>query len=222
MSANLPTVMGADEARALTEEIRGAADRLWELLYRAWEGRAFEALGYQRWEDYVGTEFSFGKSHAYRLLDQGKVAHALREAAGLDPQSPIGDWSELATREVKPVLPALLDSVREKVADGVPPEQAVQEAVQEKREERRSAVQSAPPAGSQGIPAYRKPKPNQQQVLRFIRAAIDTADAARELTTQEIDAIPANDMMLAGLRRARDLADRIIQRHAQDAARASH
>src|SRR5687768_8036370 len=79
--------LSADEARALTDRIKDAADQLWTLLLEAHEGRAWEALGYTSWRDYAKSEFGIGQSHAYRLLDQGRVIRAVAAAAN----SPIGE-----------------------------------------------------------------------------------------------------------------------------------
>lgn len=77
----------ADEARALTLEIKGAAERIYALLLRAHEGRAWSALGYESWRDYAMAEFGMSQSHAYRLLDQARVVRDIEAASS----SPIGE-----------------------------------------------------------------------------------------------------------------------------------
>lgn len=97
------------EARQLTDDIKETAEQLWKLLLRAYEGKAWKVLGYVSWEAYVKTEFDMGRSHSYRILDQGKVILALQEAAsvnlGTREVSPLGDISERDARDIKPVLP---------------------------------------------------------------------------------------------------------------------
>jgi hypothetical protein len=44
-------------ARDLTDRIKVAAQDLAEMLYRAHEGRAWEALGYTSWKEYCEAEF---------------------------------------------------------------------------------------------------------------------------------------------------------------------
>lgn len=55
----------------------------------AYERKAWQVLGYASWREYAKTEFSMGQSHAYRLLDQGRVIRALEEAAGISPMGEI-------------------------------------------------------------------------------------------------------------------------------------
>jgi hypothetical protein len=44
-------------ARDLTDRIKTAVDDVAEMLYRAHEGRAWAALGYESWKAYCETEF---------------------------------------------------------------------------------------------------------------------------------------------------------------------
>lgn len=50
--------MGEAEARTLTDQIIDLATDLWELIALAYTERAWAALGYESWEDYVAQEFS--------------------------------------------------------------------------------------------------------------------------------------------------------------------
>jgi len=109
-----------------------AAERVWALLLAAHERRAWAALGYDSWRAYAMAEFGMGQSHAYRMLDQGKVIREIEAAAG----SPIGEISLEAARDLKPHLALVVDRVREELAD-VPPERAaevVREVVATERE----------------------------------------------------------------------------------------
>lgn len=99
-----------DQAVDLTERIRSAAETTWALLMEAHEGRAWNVLGYNTWDDYVAGEFGMSRSYAYRLIDQAKVVRALEEATGM---SPMGDISERDARAIKPILPEVLDELRE-------------------------------------------------------------------------------------------------------------
>jgi hypothetical protein len=56
-------------ARDLTDRIKAAVDDVAELLWRAYEGKAWMALHYGSWKEYCEKEFQFSKQHAYRLLD---------------------------------------------------------------------------------------------------------------------------------------------------------
>jgi hypothetical protein len=71
--------LNEDEARQLTEEIRTVGDQHWELIKRAYQGRAWLALGYETWDDYVEAQFS---SNHYRVPreEQQSVVLSLRQA----------------------------------------------------------------------------------------------------------------------------------------------
>jgi len=64
-------------ARDLTDRIKTAVDDLADMLYRAHEGRAWAALGYESWKAYCKTEFQMSKQHSYRLLDFVEIRHAI-------------------------------------------------------------------------------------------------------------------------------------------------
>lgn len=72
--------MTPDEARVITGEIRAAADLLWALLTVAHDRRAWAALGYASFGEYVRLELSISRAQAYRLLDQGRVIAELTAA----------------------------------------------------------------------------------------------------------------------------------------------
>jgi hypothetical protein len=100
MSTELTKPLSRDAARALTEEVKADAAALWTKLLRLYEDGAHTALGYSSWADYCAAEFDMGRSHAYRLLDAGRVVEAI------EAHSPNGDSppSEAVAREFVPVL----------------------------------------------------------------------------------------------------------------------
>ena len=69
-----------EAARHLTDAIRVTVSALHVLVHRAYSGRAHEALGYERWADYVATEFEMSRARSYQLLGQHAVITALSEA----------------------------------------------------------------------------------------------------------------------------------------------
>lgn len=81
------------DARRLTDEVKSDAATLWQKLLMLHEGGAHVALGYDSWHAYCSAEFGFGKSHAYRLLDAGRV-HELVPQLGNEAQA----------RELAPLL----------------------------------------------------------------------------------------------------------------------
>lgn len=79
-------VLTKDEARLLTKEINTRAIQLWLLVERAHTGRAWEALGYDSWKQYVSKELDMSESRSFQLLDQARVMRELA-AAGADPST---------------------------------------------------------------------------------------------------------------------------------------
>jgi VRR-NUC domain len=89
----LVPVLGPSEARRLTDEIKRDAEALWGRLVELYDGGAHTALGYSSWQAYCETEFGFGRSHAYRLLDAGRVAASIPQLG-----------NEAQARELAPLL----------------------------------------------------------------------------------------------------------------------
>lgn len=69
--------MAFDEAKQLTEQIRAGTLDLWKLIVRAHDERAWAALSYPGFGEYVRQEFSMSRAKAYRLLDYGHLQEAL-------------------------------------------------------------------------------------------------------------------------------------------------
>lgn len=141
--------MSRAEAEALTERINHAASALWRLLYEAYEREAWKALGYGSWRAYATAELQISKSHAYRLLDQGRVITAIAEAAG-EPISPHGEnggvaakVTEKEARDIKPTLEDVTSEVRDRVRAGEPASEVVPDVVAKARAN--GAREPAPP-----------------------------------------------------------------------------
>ena len=95
-----------DEARAITDEVKNDTRALWRKMAALYEGDAHKALGYDSWGAYCSTEFSMASSHAYRLLDAGRIAEMLDSPTGEPPAV------ESVVRELAP-LRAEPEAVRE-------------------------------------------------------------------------------------------------------------
>jgi len=76
-------ILSADEARALTAAIRDTSTRLWVLVTEAHDRRAYFALGYDTWDEYVREELRMSPANSYQLLDTGHVMQELARA-GVD------------------------------------------------------------------------------------------------------------------------------------------
>lgn len=127
-------------ARDLTERIRAAAHtahRLCSLLVEAHERRAWVALGYSTWSEYVRTEFRLSRSRSYELLEHGRVVRALESATGL---SGIPDISPYAAAQIKPHLDEVVQAIRARCR-GLPPEGIARVADQVVREVRTRSIE---------------------------------------------------------------------------------
>lgn len=107
-------------ARELTDQIKTSLHRASVLLMDAHDGRAWFALGYRSWSQYVRVEFKLSRSRSYELVDHGRVLKALASAAGM---SGIPDISPFAAQQIKPHLDQIAAAVAVK-ASGLPERQA--------------------------------------------------------------------------------------------------
>lgn len=130
--SNITGPMERAEAQALTDRIRNAVENISQLVSEARDRRAWKALGYKTWEEYVKAEFGMGRSYSYRVADHGHFLAVIAEAAG--ELSPMGDIPERATREIKENLPAVAAEIKERVAAGEEPAKAVKETVDAARD----------------------------------------------------------------------------------------
>lgn len=121
-----------EQARALTNTIRDAAEVMWILIARAHAGRAWTALGYDTWETYVRSEFNMSRSRSYQLLDQARVIAAIESAA---PEGTEIHLTEAAARDLKSVVEDAVPEIRTRTA-GLKPEEAavvIEEIIEEQR-----------------------------------------------------------------------------------------
>ncbi len=131
------------EARELTDRIKAAVEQVWALLLEAHERDAWSALGYTTWEEYVRGEFHMSRRRSYQLLDQGRVIRAIGETVCTDVHtvSPAVEVTEAEARDIKPVLPAVVEAVRDRVSILPEPEpERVRQIVHEEVEKARSLV----------------------------------------------------------------------------------
>ena len=129
MVSNAVKTLTKDEAEELTHQIRETTEALWHLLWRAKEGKAWKALSYGTWADYVRTEFDFGRNYANKIIHQGVVIHELAAAAGVGTTVPA--ISEHQARQISPdALSKAQVEVKESIESGVEPEKAIKQAVE--------------------------------------------------------------------------------------------
>lgn len=112
--------LNSEQARQITHSIRDAAEVIWILIARAHAGKAWKALGYDSWEEYVKSEFNMSRSRSYQLLDQAKVISEIEAAL---PQGAEVKISEAAARELKVVLEEAVPEIR-KATEGLDKDKA--------------------------------------------------------------------------------------------------
>jgi hypothetical protein len=111
------------EAREVTEAIRSAATATYILLSQAHEGKAYKALGYETWADYVREEFEISSQRSYQLLDLSKAVKMIEAAA---PEGTVVKLTEAQARGIKKELPKITEQIAE-ATKGKTPEEAEEE-----------------------------------------------------------------------------------------------
>ncbi len=184
------SVLTPDEARALTDEIRDTVDNLWQLIERAHAGKAYKALGYTSWADYVRAEFNMSESRSYQLLDQARVIRAIERATSTDVEI-----TEAAARDLAPILPLVTAEVRERVASGEPADIVVPDVVARARK-----------------PVAPRPAPKTKAMNNLAAAFTELAGSLELLPTDEIDPncdvdewLGSCDRLIAALKQTRRL-----------------
>lgn len=135
-SVDFTVPLSTDEARELTEHIRSAADMLYVLINRAHAGRAWEALGYGTFADYVKAEFDISRSRAYQLINQANVVAAIEAAS---PDGTNVHISEATARDLRSVIGDVIPEIEDRTRD-LPADEAgdvVEEIVEEYRDKAR-------------------------------------------------------------------------------------
>lgn len=107
------STMTAADARALTDRIRARLGEVSLALLEAHDRRAWAAIGYGSWADYVSREFGLSRSRSYELLDHARISIALGRAAGLSGPATI---TPRTACRIKPAVPALLVRLRKETA----------------------------------------------------------------------------------------------------------
>lgn len=102
------------EALDLTMAIRSTTQALYVLLYKAHQGKAYSALGYSTWKEYIESEFDFSIQRSYQLLDLAKISEALEAKL---PEGASLEITEAQARDIKKYLPRVEEKLEQAVAD---------------------------------------------------------------------------------------------------------
>lgn len=147
-------------AQELTERIKGAADEICVLLLEAHERRAWAALGYGTWEQYVKSEFELSRRRSYELLTRARVTLELTAASGL---SDLPRISTLAALQINANLPAVVRDIRRRSA-GLPDwrtAEIVDDVVREARQGMRRGERRSTRRGERQTASERSPRDDQ-------------------------------------------------------------
>lgn len=137
--------MTADEAREVTDRIRGHVEDVWELIQQAYTRRAWQALRYGSWDEYCIREFGDARLRIPRE-ERPDMVRSLRQA-GLSLRA-----IESATGVSRPTI---IKDLSGQVVNSLPPEPDEDTLAEE-------LIATAPPiTGVDGktYPARPKPKP---------------------------------------------------------------
>ena len=189
-----PGVLSRVEARQVTEAIRATSELLYVLLARAHAGKAWRALGYRSFEQYVRAEFDMSRSRAYQILDQARVIEAL-EAVLPEASAPLA-LSESVTRDLKTLLPQVVAAIEQHIAEPTAHGKNIEDLIEEFRDQARGASgrhphhgandASKPATGTGTIPAAWRPD-------QVERAAFDLCASIGALGTMpEVTALIAH------------------------------
>lgn len=122
MSALEQSMLSRAEARSLTDEVKGDAERLWRKLVELYEGNAHGVLGYDDWGSYFKTEFGGSRTRGYELLAAGRVLDTVRNSGLALPAN------EAQANELAPLLkqPEKLREAWAEVVEATPEPTAAQ------------------------------------------------------------------------------------------------
>jgi len=128
--------LSKDKARELTNAIKAAAEATYVLLARAHQGKAYKALGYSTWAEYVNQEFEISTQRSYQLLNLSKTIEALEAAA---PEGTEVKLTEAQARDIKRELPSITSKIAEETEDldSDAAAERIDEIVQEAREQKK-------------------------------------------------------------------------------------
>jgi hypothetical protein len=99
------TDLDADEARALTDQIKADAETLWDNIATAYTRRAWAALDYSSWDEYCIREFGSSRLRLPReerpemvasLRQSGLSIRAIASATGIDKNTVQADLTQVS------------------------------------------------------------------------------------------------------------------------------
>lgn len=111
--AAITPMMTTDEARQCADDIRRGMADVRHLLLDFHEREGWRALGYESWRECAMTEFGYGQSHVYELLNAARVERNISAAA----EKPL---PERQLRPLAPLEPSAQREVWQRAIDTAP------------------------------------------------------------------------------------------------------
>lgn len=149
LNSEIITPIPKDEAEQLTKDIKSTTTALYVLLKRAHDTKAWIALGYKSWTEYIENEFEFSRARSYQLINQANVIEEIESAGGVEVYI-----SEKEARDIKKRLPEITKKIEEDVKEagltGDEAEEKVKEIItydEEDEEKIRSEIDNAENGG---------------------------------------------------------------------------
>ena len=124
-AAVLTGVLTEADARTLTAEIRGALVVAWDKIVIAYNGRVWNALGYDSWDDYCETEFDGSRIRLPReerrelvssLRESGLSVRAIAAATGTNRET-IRQDAAAGDKKLSPAKPQLSEVITDDEVD---------------------------------------------------------------------------------------------------------
>lgn len=182
--------MSEDEAHNITDAIKSSATATYILLAQAHQHKAWKALGYSTWADYVKEEFDISASRSYQLLDLSKAVAMLESAT---PEGTAVKLTEAQARDIKRELPNITEQIKEETKD-LSPEDASEEVdriIDEIREQNKLEDKEAEKKQKE---SEEKEEEERMEELEAQADAILEADSPSELTDSADDGLVEPDV----------------------------
>lgn len=134
--------MNERQAQEITEAIRSAATATYILLAQAHKHKAYKALGYDTWADYINEEFDMSAQRSYQLLDLSRAIELIEDST---PEGTEVKLTEAQARDIKRELPKITEQIKEETK-GLSPEDAAEVAesiIEDAREQKKAEEKAA-------------------------------------------------------------------------------
>lgn len=128
--SNMHILMSKEEADKLTKDIQSTTTALYLLLKRAHDEKAWVAMGYKSWTEYIENEFEFSRARSYQLINQANVIEEINEASGVPLYI-----TEREARDIKKRLPEITEKLKEVKKEDLSEEEAKDKAIEIIKEE---------------------------------------------------------------------------------------